>query len=296
MLSTFWSWYVIIITALTLLGCLWLITYTMKTNPGEELGENELQHKWDGDLVEYNNPLPKWWLNLFYLTIIFSVIYLALYPGTGNYQGLLGWSSTGQWQEQIDEAEAKYGPLFAQYSETSIEELAKNEDALKLGRSQFGNNCAVCHGSDARGTPGFPDLTDNDWIWGGDAAQIEHSISAGRKGSMPAWGPALGDDGVKEVVEYVKSIAGKEHDSAMLEAGKTRYQTFCIACHGPEGTGNPILGAPNLTDDIWLFGGNTEDLITTVTHGRAGEMPAHGERMGKDRVHLAAAYVYSLSH
>ncbi|MGV6850816.1 MAG: cytochrome-c oxidase, cbb3-type subunit III [bacterium] len=295
-MTTFWSWYIILITAGVLLACLWLITYTMKTKPGEKLGENEMKHKWDGDLVEYNNPLPKWWLNLFYITIIFAFSYLVLYPGAGNFKGYLGWTSIGQWQQQMDEAEAKYGPLFAKYSETPIAELAKNDDALKLGRSQFANNCAVCHGSDARGAKGFPNLTDNDWLWGGDADKIEQTITSGRKGGMPAWGPSLGEQGVTEVVEYVKSISGKEADSALAEAGKTRFQTFCVACHGADGKGNQMLGAPNLTDDIWLFGGNTEDLVATVTNGRSGEMPAHGERLGKDRVHLVAAYVYSLSH
>ncbi len=294
-MSTFWSIYITAITVGTLVGCFWLVRYTMRVNPGEELGEKEMGHKWDGDLVEYNNPLPKWWLNLFYGTIIFAAIYLALYPGLGSWQGLFGWSSTKQYEQEVKTAEEKYGPLYAKYAQVPLEELAKNDEAMKIGQSLFGNNCAQCHGSFGLGNKGFPNLTDNDWLWGGSPDAIKHSVLYGRTAAMPAWAPTLGEDGVKAVTEYVLSLSGRAGDQALAEKGKQTYNTMCVGCHGADGKGNQMLGAANLTDDIWLYGGSREDILETIANGRNGKMPAWEKVLGKDKSHLVAAYVLSLS-
>ncbi len=294
-MTTFWSIYITVITVGTLVGCFWLVRYTMRVNPGEELGEKEMNHKWDGDLVEYNNPLPKWWLNLFYGTIIFATIYLALYPGLGNWGGLFGWTSTGQYEKEMQQAEEKYGPLYAKYAQIPLEELARNEDAMKIGQSLFGNNCEQCHGVAGLGNKGFPNLQDDDWIWGGSAKAIEQTVLHGRTAAMPAWKATIGEEGVKAVTEYVISLSGRDHDQALAEKGKQTYNTMCIGCHGADAKGNTMLGAVNLTDDIWLYGGSREDIHETIANGRNGKMPAWGKVLGKDKAHLVTAYVISLS-
>ncbi len=294
-MTTFWSIYISVITIGTLVGCFWLVRYTMRVNPNEQLGENELNHRWDGDLVEYNNPLPKWWLNLFYGTIVFAAIYLTLYPGLGTWEGVFGWTSHKQYDQEVEKAAAKYDPLYAKYAQVPLAELTKNDEAMKIGQSLFGNNCAQCHGSFGLGNKGFPNLTDKDWIWGGKPETVEQTILHGRNAAMPAWGPTLGEDGVKAVAEYVLSFTGRESDKALAEKGKQTFNTMCIGCHGADGKGNQMLGAANLTDDYWLYGSSKKDIIETITHGRNGKMPAWEKVLGKDKAHLVAAYVLSLS-
>ena len=208
---------------------------------------------------------------------------------------MLGWSSDGQYEQQMEAAEERYQPIFASFAERPIEELAQDGAALSAGYNLFVNECAQCHGSDARGAKSYPNLTDQAWLWGGDAQQIVQSITHGRQGVMPPWGAALGEDGVQEVAQYVLQLGGLEHDAGLATAGATRYQAFCSACHGAEGLGNPALGAPNLTDQNWLHGSDLASITETIVNGRQNQMPAFNDRLGDERIHVVAAYVYSLS-
>jgi cytochrome c oxidase cbb3-type subunit 3 len=291
-MSNFWGWFISIITVVSIVGCLWLIRWTSKKAPGEE---DTTGHVWDGDLKELNNPLPRWWLWTFYLTIAFAVAYLVIYPGMGKFGGTSGWTQVGQYDQEVAVAEAKYGELFARMAATDIEALSRDQDALRAGRNLFVNNCAMCHGSDGRGARSFPDLTDGEWMYGGDPSTIQLSIMMGRNGVMPSWGPALGNDGVAQVTEHVLAMNGREHDADLAAAGADKFAMFCAACHGPDGKGNQALGAPDLTNDIWLHSGSREGIAQLITDGVNNRMPAQGEILGEDRVHVLAAYVYSLS-
>ena len=293
--SGFWNWYIIILTGGSILACFLLIRWLSGAIKPEEQGK-EMDHVWDETLVELNNPLPRWWLGMFYITLYFGIGYLLLYPGMGTFQGLLGWSSLGQYSHEIDVADAKYGPLFKKYQEMPIVAVADDPDARRMGERLFVNYCATCHGSDARGARGFPNLRDNDWLYGGTPEIIEQSILSGRNGVMPAWKDALGGDaGVADMTEYVFSLSGRNVDQEAAARGAEKYQTLCVACHGADGTGNQALGAPNLTDNIWLHGASSTRVMDTIANGRNGVMPPHRDFLGEDKVHLLAAYVYSLS-
>jgi cytochrome c oxidase cbb3-type subunit 3 len=292
-MSNFLHWFIIVISVGSFLGCVWLIWWSSKPKPGEAAQGEVTGHTWDGDLAEYNNPLPRWWLWLFYITIVFGLVYFALYPSMGNYAGTKKWSQEKQYQEEMAKAEATYGPIFKKYAAMPIPALAKNEEAMKSGRRLFLNYCSVCHGSDAGGAVGFPSLKDNDWLYGGTPEAIKTSIMDGRKGNMPA-GMVSGED-VENVANYVMSLSGGPADKAKAEAGKAKF-VVCAGCHGMEGKGMTAMGAPNLTDDIWLYGGSIGTIMKTIKEGRNGNMPAHGDFLGADKVHLLAAYVYSLSN
>lgn len=294
-MSDFWSWYIIGITLFTIAGCYWLVRFANRIPAGKAQSDTDTTgHDWDG-LKELNSPLPRWWLWMFYITIIFSLGYLVLYPGLGKFEGTLGWSQVGQWQDEIDSADAQYGPLFAKFAQTDIAVLAEDDDAKRIGRRLFLNYCAGCHGSDARGAPGFPNLTDDDWLYGSAPAMIKISILDGRQGVMPALGNALGDQGIKEVVSYVQTLSGGKADAALAEAGKGKFLMFCAGCHTAEGTGNQAIGAPNLTDNIWLYSRSAGAIEKAIREGRNGKMPAHRDFLGEDKSHLMAAYVYSLA-
>ena len=293
-MSNFWSAWIIFLTAANIYACWWLVKWTVKPRVGEANEGDVTGHTWDG-LQEFNNPLPKWWLQMFYITIFFAIGYLALYPGLGSFPGLLGWTMKGQHAREVMAADEKYGPIFAQFSDQKVEDLVNNEEAVKLGRSLFATYCTVCHGSDAAGARGFPNLTDNDWLWGGEPDAIKASIANGRTGVMPAHLPMIGEDGVEQVANYVLTLSGREADASLAEAGKKHFDTFCAACHLPDGTGNKILGAANLTDDVWLYGGSMGVIKKTLSEGRTGVMPAQQEFLGDDKIHLLTTYVYSLS-
>jgi cytochrome c oxidase cbb3-type subunit 3 len=288
--STGWSWFVIVLTVLNILGCLWLLWWTRRPHGDKPEGETT-GHVWDGDLVEGNKPMPRWWINLFYLTIVFAFAYLIYYPGLGAFAGTGGWSSQGKHAADVAAAQAKLEPVLATFRNQPIGALAANGEAVELGRSVFANNCATCHGSDARGARGFPNLVDADWQWGGDPDSVLATVLGGRQAAMPGFGPVLGEEGVKATAEYVESLAGRPADAARVEAGKAHFQTLCVACHGVEGRGNPMLGAPNLTDGAWLYGGDTATIVETIARGRNGQMPAHAALIGEDRARLAAAWV-----
>ena len=296
-MSTFWSIWIIVITLITIAGCTWLLFANRKVEVRDDLKEGEAPktgHVYDG-IEEYDNPLPGWWFKMFVGTVIFGIGYLILYPGLGSYAGVLGWTQVGQWQEEVAEAEAKYAPVYAQYADMPVEELIANPDAMKMSRRLFNNNCSVCHGSDGRGSYGFPNLADSDWLYGGSADNIKTSITQGRKGMMPAWGAVIGEEGVDQVAEYVFKLSGREHDEAKANGGAQTYATYCAACHGAEGKGVAAMGAPNLTDGVWLYGGSPSLVRHSIRNGRNGNMPAQADKLKAEKIHLLTAYVYNLS-
>ncbi len=302
-MTTFWSWYITLLTLFTLVALLWLVFATRK---GEAKGtvDKTMGHAFDG-IEEYDNPLPKWWFMLFVGTIVFAIGYLALYPGLGNWTGLFpgyegGWTQEKQWQREVDKANAQYGPIFAKYSAMPLEAVAQDPQALKMGGRLFATYCSICHGSDAKGAVGFPNLADSSWRWGGDAETIKATILHGRMAAMPAWGEVLGDEGVKNVAAYVRQdLAGlklPEEAKVDVEAGKALFATTCTACHGQEGHGTAAMGAPDLTQPAaWIYGSSLAQLQQTIRYGRNGQMPAQEQYLGQDKVHILAAYVYSLS-
>lgn len=293
--SEFWSWFIVVLTLGGIAGLFWL-TWWMSgktTQPGEAV--QTMGHVWDENLAELNNPLPKWWLNLFYVSLLFGMLYLLLYPGLGSFGGILGWTQTGQYDKEIALADSRYGALYDEYLQRDIATIVNEPEAVKMGERLFVTYCTTCHGADARGVPGYPNLRDGEWLYGGQPQHIEASILNGRSGQMPGWQPALGPKGVDEVTEHVLQLAGRDHDAALAEAGEKHFATLCAACHGTDGRGNQALGAPNLTNDNWLYGGSREAISQSIANGRQGKMPAHQEFLGKAKVHLLATYVYSLS-
>ena len=290
----FWSLYVAGITLVSIVACALLLTMQHKKRPaGEAVGTTG--HQWDEDLAEYNNPLPKWWMWLFWITIVFGLLYLVLYPGMGTFKGVLGWSSVGQYQAEQASADTTYGPVFRKYATMDIEAIARDPQAKVMGERMFLTYCSQCHQSDARGATHFPNLADNDWLWGGDPQTILTTIMEGRTGMMPPMGAAIGGpESVKEVANYVLSLSGATHDARLAEAGKAKFAA-CAACHGPEAKGNPQLGAPNLTDKIWLHGGSLAAISTQIENGRTSLMPAHKDFLGPERSRIIAAYVWGLT-
>ena len=253
-------------------------------------------HKWDGDLEELNNPLPRWWLNMFYITMIWGIGYLLLYPGVGTHSMLLGWSQLKQYDEEMAAAEKRYGPIFEQFVNEDVAVVARSPEALKIGRRLFVNYCAGCHGSDAGGNPGFPNLRDSDWLHGGSPEAIKTSIMNGRNGVMPIWGDAVGAESVKNLTQYVLSLNGREFNEADASAGKKTFEALCTSCHGKDGAGNPQLGGPDLTNNVWLYGGSPKTIAASIANGRWGEMPPHADFLGEAKSHLLAAYVFSLTN
>jgi cytochrome c oxidase cbb3-type subunit III len=298
--SGFWPIYISVLTLVSIIGT-WVFLKsqtTRKLTPGEK--PELMEHTWDGDLQDLNNPLPRWWLGLFYGTLVFALVYLVLWPGLGNYAGVLGWTSKGEYEAEVKAAEAKFQPIYAGFMQQDIATVAADPNAHAIGKNLFLTYCSQCHGSDAAGATGFPNLTDGDWLYGGDPDAIKESIAAGRNGIMPAMGEVLGEDGTKEVAHYVLSIAGRDHDAALAAAGQPKYEENCAACHMPDGTGMQAMGAPNLTDKVWLYGGSEGAIIESIAKGRAGVMPGTDQTLGttsnkEAKLHLLSAYVYSLS-
>ncbi|QBF25972.1 cytochrome-c oxidase, cbb3-type subunit III [Pseudomonas tructae] len=302
-MTTFWSTYISVLTIGSLIGLTWLLLGTRK---GETKGTTDqtMGHSFDG-IEEYDNPLPKWWFWLFVATLVFSVGYLILYPGLGNWKGILpgyedGWTQTNEWQKEMNKADAKFGPIFAKFAAMPVEEVAKDPQALKMGGRLFASNCAVCHGSDAKGAYGFPNLTDKDWRWGGDPETIKATIMSGRHGVMPAWAEVIGEQGVADVAAFVlTNLDGRslpKEAKADAANGEKLFATNCVACHGPQGKGTPAMGAPDLTHPTaFIYGSSFAQLQQTIRYGRQGQMPAQEAIQGNDKVHLLAAYVYSLS-
>lgn len=293
--SNFWSSYVAIITIVSILACAVLLWLTGKTK-AMSASDNTTGHVWDEDLREMNNPLPRWWVWLFVITIIFAGVYLALYPGLGNHPGKLGWTSVGQHKDEMDKGQKEVAPLYAKFMSMKPEDLAKDAQAMAIGERLFMNNCAQCHGSDARGGIGFPNLTDKDWLHGGTPEIITETITRGRMGNMPPMAAAVGNaDDVKDVAQYVLSLSGSPHDAAGATRGKTKFAA-CAACHGMDGKGNPALGSANLTDDIWLHGRGEAAIIAMVNKGKVNQMPAQADKLSAEQIQVLAAYVWGLSN
>ncbi|MBK3757329.1 cytochrome-c oxidase, cbb3-type subunit III [Stutzerimonas frequens] len=300
-MTSFWSWYVTLLSLGTIAALVWLLLATRKGQRPDST-EETVGHSYDG-IEEYDNPLPRWWFMLFVGTVIFALGYLALYPGLGNWKGVLpgyedGWTQVKEWQREMDKAEEQYGPLYAKYAAMPVEQVATDPQALKMGGRLFASNCSVCHGSDAKGAYGFPNLTDNDWLWGGEPETIKTTILHGRQAAMPAWKDVIGEEGIRNVAGYVRSLSGRdtpEGISVDIEQGQKIFATNCVVCHGPEAKGVAAMGAPNLTDNVWLYGSSFAQIQQTLRYGRNGRMPAQEAILGNDKVHLLAAYVYSLS-
>ncbi len=291
-MSSFWSAWVIILTVVTFIGTFWVLFANRTRAPADP--EQTTGHAADG-IEEYDNPLPYWWFLMFMITLVFGVAYLVVYPGLGNFQGLLGWNSTQQWENEVARAEERFSAVRYRYLAMPIEEVTEHPEALRMGQRLYGVNCSVCHGADAKGAYGFPNLADGDWLWGGTPDAIKHTLIYARQAAMPPWEAALGDEGIRNVAAYVVQLSGREVNDEMAAAGKTQYDMLCVACHGPEGKGNPVLGAPNLTNGIWLYGGSESEIQHTLRVGRNGVMPAFGEQLSEDKIHLITAYIYNLS-
>jgi cytochrome c oxidase cbb3-type subunit 3 len=292
--SGFWDIYISVLTIASVLACAVLL----KMQSSRKVAGTHTEttgHTWDEDLGEYNNPLPLWWMWLFYITIVFALGYLYLYPGLGSYRGALGWTQVKQFEDENAAAEKEYGPLYQKFASLDVKAIAADPVARAVGQKLFLNNCAQCHASDAAGSKGFPNLTDHDWLYGGEPETIRASISDGRNGIMPPMGAALGEQGAKDAAHYVMSLSGLANDSLRSARGKEIFAQTCAACHGPQGKGNPLLGAPNLTDRIWLYGSSESAIIETITLGRSNQMPAHKDLLSEAKIHLLAGYVYSLS-
>ncbi|MEQ8861028.1 MAG: cytochrome-c oxidase, cbb3-type subunit III [Pseudomonadales bacterium] len=288
-MSSAWNWFVVI-GALGSLGFfLALLFGNRKTSSDATTG-----HDFDG-IQEYDNPLPMWWVWMFVLSIVFGLGYLAWYPGLGNFAGAGDWTSATALQREQAAHDARFAPLYAELAALDESALHQNRQAMQVGRRLFLNNCSTCHGVNGRGASGFPNLTDDEWIWGAGFANVKTALNQGRQAVMPSWQAALGDDGVQDVTQHVLALAGKEHDTAAAARGATGYQTFCVACHGVEGAGNPMLGAPALNNDIWLYGGTAEKISETLRVGRNGRMPAFTDILDADKIHVLSGYVTSLS-
>lgn len=289
-----WSTFIAVATIAGLAGCLVLLFIASRRKV--MASDNTTGHVWDEDLRELNNPLPMWWVGLFVLTVVFAGLYLALYPGLGSAQGQLKWSSVGEHQQAAEAARAAMAPVYARFTNMSPDQLARDPVAHGIGERIFANNCAGCHGSDAKGSKGFPNLTDKDWLWGGDYDTIVQTITQGRRGQMPSMAAAVGNsEDVRNVANYVLSLSGSPHNSVAAQLGKEKF-VVCAACHGPAGKGNQALGAPNLTDNIWLHGWGEDAVMNMVNKGKLNIMPAHADKLTPEQIRVLAAYVWGLSN
>ncbi len=293
--SSFWGYFIAAVSLIGIFYCAYLLVSQMnvKLKKGEKA--EVTGHVWDGDLQEYNNPLPGWWVGMFVATIIFALVYLALYPGLIVFGNLWKWSSTGQYNAEVAKVEQKTNVLYAKYSALPIAEVAQSPDAVLMGKNLFQTYCVQCHGSDARGAKGFPNLTDADWLYGGTPEKILETLNQGRHGQMPAFGAAFGEEKVRDLTNYVLKLSGHTtFNNVRADRGANTFAQVCVACHGTDGKGNKDIGAPNLTDKIWLYGASEETIVETITNGRNNVMPAWKEFLGDGKVHLLSAYVYSL--
>lgn len=294
--GSFWPLFITLVTVLGILGCAVLLWLTAKIKVVSVNGDNTSGHVWDGDLREMNNPLPRWWVWLFVLTIVFSLIYLVVYPGLGSYKGSLGWTEVKQYEQEMDNANAALKPLYAKFANMPVAALAVNPEARAIGERLFMNNCSQCHGSDARGSKGFPNLTDHDWLHGGSPEKIQETLTNGRIGMMPPMAGVVGNaDEVKNLANYVLSLSGSQHDAARAGLGKAKFAS-CAACHGLDGKGNQEIGAPNLTDHIWLHDAGEAAIIKRINEGKINQMPAQNAKLTPEQIKVLAAYVWGFSN
>jgi cytochrome c oxidase cbb3-type subunit III len=291
-----WSLFIAASTLLGLVACVLLLIVAARRRIVGAVDDNTTGHVWDEDLRELNNPLPRWWMGLFVITVVFSVIYLLLYPGLGAAAGTLKWSSVAEYDAEQSQARAALAPLYARFASMDEKQLAADTQAMGIGERLFINHCAACHGSDAHGSKGFPNLTDNDWLWGGSFDDIRKTIAEGRNGVMPPMAAAVGSaEDVHNVAQYVLSLSGSAHDSVAAQLGRGKF-VVCAACHGADGKGNTAMGAPNLTDKVWLHGWGEATIVAMVNNGKNNAMPAHASRFTPEQVRVLAAYVWHLSN
>lgn len=291
-MSGFWSTYIIVITLVTI-GVLLLLTIPALPGRHREWPDDGTTGvTWDEDIKELRNPTPEWWLAIYYGAVFFAVLYMLIF-GIGNFRGAMGWSSAQQYEGEVAAAQERFGRVIEELGEKDLTDLMVDEYAMQVGANLFAQSCAVCHGADGGGGPGFPDLGDDAWLWGGESDQVLTSILQGRSGMMPPQGPVLGDN-LDAVVAYVRQLSGQSADAQLAAQGEEAFATICAACHAPDGTGNSLLGAPNLVDDIWLYGGSADAIRETLVNGRAGVMPAFADTLGEARGRILAAYVYGL--
>ena len=299
--NEFWNWYVILIVLVSVIACGVFLWSQSIHHPGSGQTTDTTGHRWDETLEEYNNPLPRWWMWLFYGTVIFGLIYVALYPALGRNPGVFGWTSVGEHKKEVTKVEEQIKPLFEKFQKMDLKTVAGDKEAMEMAGRLFQTYCIQCHGVTGQGSrdKGFPNLTDKDWQWGGEPEQIVETIANGRMGVMPPYGGNPegigGEAGAKEVANYVRSLSGLSHNSDLAEKGKAKYETVCFACHGQDGKGMQALGAPNLTDKTWLYGSSEAKIVETIVGGRQNQMPAWKEFLGDAKIHLLSAYVLSLS-
>lgn len=293
--SGFWSYYISFIVIGGIIGCLVLLIVTSKVKPMSDT-DNTTGHVYDEDIVEMNNPLPRWWMWLFILTCVFGAFYLIAFPGLGTNKGLLGWSEVGQYENDVADTNKRLTPIYAKFTAMKPEDVAHDAKAMAIGERLYMNNCAQCHGSDAHGSKGFPNLTDHDWLHGGSPEKIKETITLGRHGMMPPMQAAVGDQNdVKNVANYVLSLSNSPHDAERAALGKEKF-AVCAACHGSDGKGNQAIGSANLTDDIWLHGFGEAAIIQRINLGKENIMPAQNERLTPEQIHVLASYVWSFSN
>ncbi|QSI31970.1 cytochrome-c oxidase, cbb3-type subunit III [Variovorax sp. RKNM96] len=291
----FWSNYVAILSLASILACALLLWLTARKRVASDT-DNTTGHVWDEDLREANNPLPMWWVGLFVLTIVFGLGYLVVFPGLGSFKGQSDWSSKGEYEADVAKATEKLAPVYAKYAAMPVEEIARDPQAKAIGERLFMNNCSQCHGSDARGSKGFPDLTDKDWLHGGTPEKIVETITKGRVGVMPPMAAAVGTpNDVKNLANYVLSLSGEPSDSVRAGLGKSRF-TVCAACHGIGGVGNQAIGAPALNDKVWLHGYGEAAIIQMINGGKHNEMPAQEGRLTEAQIRMLASYVWGFSN
>ena len=299
--NEFWNWYVILILLVSIVACGVFLWSQSIHHPNTGQTTDTTGHVWDETLQEYNNPLPRWWMWLFYGTVVFALIYVALYPALGRFPGIYGWSTAGEHAKEVENANKKIQPLFDKYLKMDLKAVAADKEAMAMGGRLFQTYCVQCHGLTGQGVPGkgFPNLTDKDWQWGGEPEQVVETITNGRVGMMPPYGgnpdAVGGEEGAKEIANYVRSLSSLTHNSELAAKGKTKFETVCFACHGQDGKGMQAVGAPNLTDKVWLYGSTEPKIVETITLGRSNQMPAWKDFLGEAKIHVLAAYVLNLS-
>jgi cytochrome c oxidase cbb3-type subunit III len=292
--SNGWSVFVAVTSIASIAACLLLLFVAARRKVMAD--DNSTGHVWDGDLIELNNPLPRWWMLLFVITVFAGFGYVIMYPGLGSSPGSLGWTSEKEYRAEQEQAKQAMAAVYAQYVNQPAEVLVRSAGAMGIGERLFINNCAACHGSDARGSKGFPNLTDSDWLYGGSLETIKETITNGRQGAMPPMATAVGSsEDVRNLAQYVLSLSGSPHNSIQAHFGREKFSA-CSACHGVGGKGNTALGAPNLSDKVWLHGWGEDAIVAMVNNGKTNVMPAHGARLTSEQIHVLGAYVWSLSH
>jgi cytochrome c oxidase cbb3-type subunit 3 len=293
--SGFWGYYIAGVVLLGIVWCLWLIFSQRKWLGARTVTVQDTGHVWDGDLRELNNPVPRWWTVMYVVMCIFGLGYLVLYPGLGTFTGSLGYTSAQEVRQDQTQQDALVKPLYDKFAKLDIPAIAVDMEARVIGQRLFLNNCAQCHGSDAKGSTSFPNLVEGDSLYGRTPEALQASITNGRNGVMPALQAVVDARTAGDIAHYVRSLSGLAYDQIRVIRGKREYLNNCVACHGADGKGNKILGAPNLTDDVWLYGSSEATIVHSILNGRNNRMPAQEHVLTADQIRLLTAWVWGLS-